>query len=292
MAITTGLLVVQWMRPLEWSVLSVVLWAWAMFMAVTVSVMAHNHNHVRMWDSGVLNVLTDWWLTVFYGFPVFAWVPTHNTNHHRHTNREGDYTITWRYSEKNNLLTLLSYPSISGAFQQVAIRSYLKRLWAHNRKGFVLAMAQVALLLAWTIGALVLDWRKGLLFVVLPQQFALFMVLIFNYVQHVHADEESPWNHSRNITGWLMNALLFNNGFHTVHHNQPGMHWSEAPAAHAKIAHLIDPVLNEPSFWGYMIRTYVGGLLSPAWSTRSMRLARMQSRRTTGENLPVADAAE
>jgi len=275
MAITTGLLVVNWMRPLEWSVASVALWVWAMFMAVSISVMAHNHNHVRMWSNGAMNVLTDWWITCFYGFPVFAWVPTHNMNHHKHTNRDGDYTITYRLSESNNLVTLLTYPSISGGYQQFAIRDYIKALWQRNPKGFWLAMMQVVVLLAFTIGLLVLDWRRALLFVVLPQQFALFTVLIFNYVQHVHADEESRWNHSRNIVGPWMNMLLFNNGFHTVHHNNPGMHWSELPAAHAAIAHNIDPSLNERSFWWYMTRNYVLGLLFERFRTRSMRLDRM-----------------
>jgi beta-carotene hydroxylase len=105
----------------------------------------------------------------------------------------------------------------------------------------------------------------------------LFVVLIFNYVQHVHADEESAINHSRNITGPVMNLFLFNNGFHTVHHDNPGMHWSKAPAAHAKIASQIDPSLNESSLWKFLIRVYVLGPFSEKARSASMRLARMAS---------------
>jgi beta-carotene hydroxylase len=277
MAVATGLFVVNWMRPLEWSLLTVGLWVLAMFMAVSCSVMAHNHNHLRTFNSPKLNVLMDWWLTVFYGFPVFAWVPTHNMNHHKFTNKEGDYTITYRLSEANNALTLLSYPTVSGSYQTIAIRKYLAALWERNRTGFWLAMAQIAIFLASNIIPLIIDWQKALIYVIAPQQFAVYTVMIFNYVQHVHADEESKWNHSRNITGWGMNALLFNNGFHTVHHNNPGLHWSLAPAEHAKIADKIDPALNEKSFFGYMFRTYVGGAFSSRFGTRSMRLARKQA---------------
>ncbi len=274
---TTAVLAVNWIRPLEWSALSVALWLAAMFFAVSTAVMAHNHNHVRMWKSGVMNVITDWWITVFYGFPVFAWVPTHNMNHHRHTNREGDYTITYRLAESNNMFTLLTYPSISASYQQIAIKDYIKALWQRNKKGFWLAMAQIAVLVAFTVTFLVLDWKKGLLFVVIPQQFALFTIMIFNYVQHVHADEESKFNHSRNIVGPVMNLLLFNNGLHTVHHNNPGLHWSELPAAHKAIEDKIDPALNEPSFVWYMVRTYVLGMFSEKARTRNMRAMRMQS---------------
>ena len=286
-AVTTGLFVVNWMRPLEFSLLTVGLWVWAMFMAVSCSVMAHNHNHVRTFHSPALNVLMDWWLTVFYGFPVFAWVPTHNMNHHRYTNREGDYTITYRMSEGNNAVTLLTYPSISGSYQTIAIRKYLASLWQNNRKGFWLAMAQILVFLLSMAVPLYFDWQKALVFVILPQQFAVYTVMIFNYVQHVHADEESKYNHSRNIVGPWMNALLFNNGFHTVHHNNPGMHWSEAPAAHALIADKIDPALNEKSFFGYMFRSYIGSLFSNKLGTRSMRLARKS--RQTGSAPAAAD---
>jgi fatty acid desaturase len=277
MAVTTALLVVQWnigyVHPILYPV--------ALFMAVAVAVMAHNHNHLPMWRSKPLNVATDYWLTLFYGFPAFAWIPTHNMNHHSLNNRDGDYTITYRYSEGNNLLTLLSYPSISSFHQQRPIRDYLKHLWKTDRTEFFLAVLQYLALGIFVGVALWVDWQKALLFIVIPQQFALFAILLFNYVQHVHADEESEYSHSRNFVGPMLNIMLFNNGFHTVHHERAGIHWSKTPEAHAKVAHLIDPALNEPSFWGYMIRTYILGMFSPRFQTNSMRLRRMRQAAAT-----------
>ena len=98
---------------------------------------------------------------------------------------------------------------------------------------FVLPAALSGIIAAFIVGALLLDWKKALLYIVLPQQVALFSVLAFNYLQHVHADEESEWNHSRNMLSPVMNALLFNNGYHTIHHEKPGIHWSKLPEAHA-----------------------------------------------------------
>lgn len=276
LVITTALLPLNWMQEKfnPW------LFGLAVFMAVTVAVTAHNHNHVRIWKSPALNLLTDLWITAFYGFPVFAWVPTHNMNHHRYTNREGDYTITYRMSEKNNLLTLVTYPSVSGAYQQIAIKKYLGSLWKNNRSRFWISMLQVLVLVVMYAVVFTLDWKKALLYVFIPHQMALYWVMIFNYVQHVHADELSEWNHSRNITGPLLNILLFNNGYHTVHHINPGLHWSEAPAAHAKIADKIDPALNEPSFWWMMIKFYVLGPFVPSLRPPSMRTQRIASSST------------
>jgi fatty acid desaturase len=228
-----------------------------------------------MWHSKILNALTDWWLTVFYGFPVFAWIPTHNKNHHRFNNREGDDSITYRISEKNNFLTLVSYPTISGYYQQKAILEYLKLMKSKNKEKFYLSLSQYAILITWAAAAFILNWHKALLFVIIPQQVSLFSVLIFNYVQHVHANEESEWNHSRNFTGFL-NFLLFNNGYHTIHHETAGLHWSKIPEAHKKIEHNIDPILLERSFWWYIIRSYILSILIPKFRTVSMRLERIK----------------
>lgn len=273
MAVTTALLVVQW-NLTEFSPL---LWAWSMLMAVFVTVMTHNHNHLRMWRSKLLNELTDIWLTLFYGFPVFAWIPTHNQNHHKYTNGIEDDSRTYRFSEANNLVTLLTYPSISGYYQQPTVRAYLLNARREQPDRFWAAVRQIVALVVFTVGALVLDWQKGLLYVVIPQQFGLFAVLVFNYLQHVHADEESEFNHSRNITGWLFNFLMFNNGYHTAHHNQPGLHWSRLPQAHAAIEKNIDPSLNEPSFFWLILRTYILGLFFARFRTRSMRLERLSA---------------
>ena len=273
MSVTTALLFVQWNMPFN-LFLSPLLYILALYLAITVAVIAHNHNHLPMWKNQTMNLFMDYWITLFYGFPVFVWIPTHNRNHHHYTNREGDYTITYRYSEGNNLVTLLSYPAISSYFQQHPITEYLRDLWMRNRTKFFQSIGQYGALGIMYIIALAIDWKKALLFIVVPHQTALFSVLIFNYLQHVHADEESEYNHSRNFTG-IYNKFLLNNGLHTAHHDQMGLHWSQLPEAHAKIAHRIDPQLNEVSLGWYVIRTYVLGLFVPKFRSKSMRLERM-----------------
>ena len=272
MFIITGLLVVQW----RIGTLQPILFITALFMSVPVAVIAHNHNHLPIWKSGLLNALTDYWLTLFYGYPAFGWIPTHNTNHHVHNNKEPDYTITYRVSESNNLFTLLSYPSVSGGIQQRANGRFIKELWEKDRKKCVYCLSQVVLLLAYLAIAFVWNWKKALFFIFIPQQFSLFAVLVFNYIQHVHADEESKWNHSRNFVGPFLNTFLFNNGYHTVHHMNPRKHWSENKAAHALVADKIDPLLQERSFWWYIFRNYFLGLVSTRFQTISMRLQRKQ----------------
>lgn len=280
--ITTALLITQWVgigvNPFTYT--------WYLFMSVAVAVITHNHNHLPIWRSKILNILTDWWLTVFYGFPVFVWIPTHNKNHHRFNNREGDDSITYRISEKNSFFTFISYPAISGYYQQNAIFGYLKDLKANNKEKYWLCISQYAVLILWVAGALVLDWQKALLFVIIPQQVSLFSILIFNYLQHVHANEESEWNHSRNYTGFL-NFLLFNNGYHTIHHHKAGLHWDKTAEAHQEIEHNIDSILLERSFWWYIIRSYFLSIFIPKFRSNSMRLERIRKEEKTRKNATV-----
>lgn len=287
MFVTTSLFILQW-TVIGFNPVVFIIYC---FFSIAVAVITHNHNHVRIWKSNFLNTLQDWWLTVFYGFPVFAWIPTHNKNHHKMNNRVGDYTITYRFSEKNNFLTLITYPTISGFYQQKAIRDYLKDMFKNKRSRFYLAISQYFILVLWIAAFLLLDWKKALLYVIIPQQVSLFSVLIFNYVQHVHANEESEWNHSRNFTGFL-NFMLFNNGLHTVHHETAGLHWSQVPEEHKKVEHLIDNSLKERSFWWYIFRNYVMGFFNNKYKTDSMRLQRIEQEQRALRNLQdKSDAA-
>jgi fatty acid desaturase len=271
MAVTSGVFVYQWLQP-SWNIW---LWLFFLYLSVAVTTIAHNHNHLPVFKNKWLNVCMDYWLTVFYGFPAFAWIPTHNMNHHVLNNKEGDYTLTYRITEQNHLLMLLLYPAMSSYFQQTPIRNYLGKLWRGDRSKFCLAFGQYIFLAAWAITFFIIDWQKAILYVLIPTQVGLFSVLVFNWLQHVHADEESEYNHSRNFLGFT-NPLLFNNGYHTIHHLRAGSHWSETPAKHKEIEHLIDPVLIERSLFWYLLRVYVLAPFVRKYRSQSMRLARIR----------------
>jgi fatty acid desaturase len=206
---------------------------------------------------------------------VFAWISTHNRNHHVYNNKPGDFAPPFIHSEKNNLGTFLSYPTISGSVQQSVNFSYLKKLWTLQRSRCIYYCSQFALLITFVAGALIIDWKKGLLYMVVPQQIALNSVLLFNYLQHIHCDENSEFNHSRNIIGRAMNFFMLNNGYHTAHHIWPIAHWSTLPKLHARISDQVDPSLNEPAFLWMLTRMYILAPFIPSLRGRNMRAERV-----------------
>jgi beta-carotene hydroxylase len=104
----------------------------------------------------------------------------------------------------------------------------------------------------------------------LPAFFAQWSSIFVNYIQHVHCDPWSKYDHARNFVSKAENWLLFNNGYHTAHHASAGTHWSELPEAHAKIAGFIHPDLNQRSLFGFCFRTYVLGAMAARFRTRQI----------------------
>lgn len=270
MVIMTTLLLINW----QFSSIHPIWYSLQIFMSIPVFAIAHNHVHVPTFKSKSLNRLMSYWITCFYGFPIFAWFPTHVWNHHKYNNKPGDVMATYRYSEKNNLLNLLTYPFSSIYHQQKGINNYLHTLWKVRRDEFYFCISQYLILGLVFLTACLIDWKKAILYLFIPQQIMLYMILVINYLNHVHTDEESEYNHSRNFTGAIINLLWLNGGYHTAHHKNMALHWSEIPAAHAKIESKIHPDLIEKNILWYLIRVYLLSPFAKRFQTQSLRLLR------------------
>jgi beta-carotene hydroxylase len=249
------------------------------YLALSAGIFAHNHNHCPTFTSKRANCVFATVLSLFYGYPTFAWVPTHNLNHHKFVNRAGDATITWRHTNKHNWLVASTYFFVSSYWQSEPIKDYIRKARAKNPKLFRSIVTQYAIWGGTGLGLLILGVAlhgapKGAIVWVfatgLPWFFALWTIMLFNYIQHVHTDPWSKHNHSRNFTGALMGFFLFNNGFHAVHHENPGAHWSALPALHAKIEHEIHPELKQNNVLVYFVKTYFLALFSSRFESKQI----------------------
>ncbi|HEX2872721.1 MAG TPA: fatty acid desaturase [Polyangiaceae bacterium] len=229
-------------------------------------VLTHNHNHCAVFHGRAANVAYGAWLSVFYGFPIFSWIPTHNQNHHRFRNGDGDMTATSRHAATDSLLAALTYPLASSRYQVPALVSFVR---AGFRPGsgralrivlegaaLVAGHAAVALLAVYLHGALLGTLVYGVA-LGLPALLGTYWMMLTNYLQHVGCDAASPHNHSRNFVSPFWNWFVFDNGYHTVHHEQPGQHWSRYRALHQARAAQIAPELNPGTLLGFMLSRYV-----------------------------------
>lgn len=274
-AMAIALVVAQYSNPS----LVVYLCPISCYVAIACGTIAHNHNHRATFRGRRSNSVFGHVLTIFYGYPTLMWVPTHNLNHHKFVNQPGDATATWRYTNKHNLWVALTYPLVSGYFQSFPIKEYIGRVKQRKPGLYASIRFQYAFWIGTYVCMLVLAGllhhrqQTGLgLYVwffslILPAICSSTVIMFFNFVQHVHTDAWSVVDHSRNFTGKWFNFLFFNNGYHTAHHENPGLHWSKLPQAHTSMAGAIDSTLNEHNMLWFMFRQYVLSVIVPSLGT-------------------------
>lgn len=228
-------------------------------MAYGMGCIQHDHCHLPMWRTRWLNRITDLWLAVLRGDGPWSWMPTHVRNHHRFANRIGDLTLTWRYGRGSGAATWARYTidaqlRYAGACLVELVRCARRgRWWCWAQCGAAAAVHGAAL---WS------DPWLALWVLIVPQAFGIVAMVGTGFHQHQGTDPRSPWRQARDFTGRLNNWLHFNHGLHTVHHAEPGLHWSEWPAAHRAIADRLDPGLQHACLPWYLLRAS----LIDAWS--------------------------
>jgi fatty acid desaturase len=228
------------------------------------TVVIHNHLHQGIFKSRTLNMV--WRVVLSFGalYPASANIPSHNLVHH-HFDDDGqpDWAAPENVTFRWNLANLVHFPNVAGPNTFGGVQRWIA---VNGRKDFarqylyenVFAFGLTGLLL-------LLDFWSGLFFIVIPQLYGARCILRINLIQHDGCDTKSDWNHSRNFVGRAFNWIMCNNGFHTIHHNRAGMHWSELEEAHAReVVPRIDPSLDEPSMIGYLARTYLLTLWRPS----------------------------
>lgn len=251
-------------RP-DWSAW---LWPLALYTGFCSGVITHYHVHRPVFRARSLNRFYSLWLSVFYGFPIWSWIPTHNQNHHEHTNGPLDATSTFRRGRPDSLWEAISYPTRSSAWQAPALGRYLGELRRRHPERFVEAIVQ-ALAVPLAHGALIWFFTSthglalgGLAYFVslgLPALFAPWAMMFINYLQHVGCDPDSADDHSRNFVGAWENWLVFQAGLHTVHHENPTAHWSDYARLHAERAPFVASVLHQRNVFAFLFRRYVLG---------------------------------
>jgi fatty acid desaturase len=220
------------------------------------AVVAHNTVHCPVFTRRWMNRAFQVWVSLCYGFPISEYIPGHNLSHHRFLQEREDVMRTSKVRFRWNLLNLLAFPF---AVSPAILRGNKRYASLKGSESWRLQL-RLELLLVWGVklGLLALDWRRAIAFLFIPHLIANLGIVGINFLWHDGCDAEHPLNHSRNFTGGLLNFLALNNGYHGMHHQEPGLHWSLLPEAHARhIRPGLHPALEQRSILLYAFRTFV-----------------------------------
>jgi fatty acid desaturase len=223
------------------------------------AVIAHNALHCPVFEGRSANRVFHVALSCAYGFPVSEYVPGHNLSHHKHTQKPADLmrTSKARFLRINLINAFTFFPAVAA---DILFQNYRYVRLAKKSSPAWHRQLMLELCCCWGSKALLLtlDWKRAVLFVLIPQLWAVYGITTVNFLQHDGCDEDHPFDHSRNFVGVMHNWFTFNNGFHGVHHLEPGLHWSLLREAHHdRVSPHLHPALEQKSLLGYLWRTFI-----------------------------------
>jgi fatty acid desaturase len=225
--------------------------ALATLLCFCASIINHNHMHRPIFRGGAPNRALNLALTLARGHSASGIVVPHNLNHHVHTNWDSDWIRPGLAGRGLGWARMGRY--VLAASLSMAVERRRRGAPRLNGEAYPGLLAE-RIVLAGAIGAgLWLDWRVFALYNALPWLAGLGILVGVNLLQHDGCEGAAPLGESRNFSGAFGNWLLFNNGYHTAHHRDPGRHWSELPALHAQIrGRLPSADLEQVSILGYL----------------------------------------
>lgn len=248
----------QWLAVPKGGLLAVTLVLATCVLSFLCAVITHNTVHAPVFRERATNRVFQVVLSLTYGSAVSAFVPGHNLSHHRFTQTPRDVMRTTKVRHRSNLLNMLEFAVRVGIAITKNDLAYSRAARGRHPAWFRQYKLENFAVLGTTAFFLIFDWRKGLVYWLIPHLYAAWGIISMNYLQHDGCDQSHPYNHSRNFVGKWVNWWTFNNGYHGIHHHHPALHWSLLPAAHAReIAPHIAPALDQKSMLVYLVKTFV-----------------------------------
>jgi beta-carotene hydroxylase len=250
LAITLGLLGAAWSGLLRHPLVIPA----SCFLSFVCCIIAHNHMHLPAFRGRFWNQIFQVFLMFGSGQPPTGIITAHNERHHRHPDSDQDFVRSQLVNFRWNTVNLLLFPFVS-IFTMIREKPGDLPRWKTRRPHlYRQALLERGVFYTAIILLLVSDWHATLLYLTAPWLLAQVMLVGVNLLQHQDCDAVSEYDHSRNVTGTMINWFLLNNGFHTAHHLRPAMHWSMLPDFHRQhVVPQMDPALDHRSFTGLIL---------------------------------------
>ena len=229
-------------------------------LAVVALVVKHNQIHSPTFRREGWNSVFNLYLSILTALPTSGVITSHNILHHQHNNTDVDFVRCSLVRSRSNIVNLFSFFFVSIRTMYRNKPSDLKNWRQTQPRLYKQAIAERIATYGSLLLLVILDWHSTLKYCAGPWLFAQWVLVTINLLQHQGCDFDSEFNHSRNLTGRLLNWLLLNNGYHTAHHTFPAAHWSKLKEIHRRVvvSHT-DPSLEEKSLWLCLWRRFVLG---------------------------------
>lgn len=180
------------------------------------------------------NTHVIWIVCPFFGHTPESYFSHHIGMHHMENNMPDDDSSTMAY-QRDSVRSFLKYYL---DFLFVGFRNTVMYLYHRKRRKMYVRLTWGELsFYAFCIVMSFVNLPASLLIFIIPFVFARLVMMLGNWAQHAFVDRKNPDNVYTNsiiCINTKYNHVCWNDGYHTIHHLRPGMHYTELPAEFIK----------------------------------------------------------
>lgn len=193
--------------------------------------MLHCTSHRKMYKKkfGYLNKYVPWVLGLFFGQTPDTYFSHHLGMHHRENNLAPDESTTMPYQRDSYKDFLRYYVDFFflGIYKLCIyfIRNKRKKLFIKSLRGELIYIALITALAFFNLAA-------TLVIFIIPLIITRLIMMVGNWTQHAFVCPEDPGNSYKNSITCInirYNHRCYNDGYHTNHHIQPSLHYTDHP---------------------------------------------------------------
>ena len=176
-----------------------------------------------------------WFVCPFFGHTPETYFVHHMAMHHVENNMPDDASSTLNY-RRDSFRDFLRYLA---RFLFMGFRDTFMYLFNRKRKKLYMRLTYgEGAFFVFCILMCFVNFKATLMVLIIPFLFARVVMMLGNWTQHSFIDKTDPENNftsAINCINTKYNKICWNDGYHTVHHLRPAMHYTEIPGEFLKL---------------------------------------------------------
>lgn len=196
---------------------------------ITTCLINHNHRHHPIFNQNLANRFTNIWISILMGAPSTRVHLIHHFNHHKHYPGLEDWSHYDINAKGKGLIRIVTYLKNS-----IINMNRNRNSLVDTKLKKIMIIEERLSLFAFIAFCLWFNWRSFVFFILPIWIIGQIILLTSNLLNHDFCPIDESVNNSRDFVFPLENWMFCNNGYHSAHHIDPGLHWSKLPDLHRK----------------------------------------------------------
>ena len=181
-----------------------------------------------------LHKYITWIVCPFFGNTPETYFAHHIAMHHVENNQEDDASSTLHYKRDNpwHFLQYLFRFLFAGFVETFLYFFHRRRKKLYMR----LSVGEFSFFLI-CIALCFVNFKATLMVLIVPVIYARFIMMMGNWTQHSFIDKKNPECHFSSVYNCINNVYnqnCWNDGYHSIHHLKPALHYTEMPVEFLK----------------------------------------------------------